>query len=188
VKSFPALLLFLVPLACSSRETAVADLPDGGDAGIEAGRESNDAGTDAASATGAKVTVSRDGKEQSFEWPYVECRPDGKKYFMRMAESDDKGGEDGLHLDVDVCGFEGAGTYPALDPFATSCAAGKRYFDVFWHPKGAVFVNRAASTPCTLVVEGDKELTIRVHCEGMGTPGESPNKVSVRAEARCARR
>jgi len=186
--------MVLASLACSSSDPIVggkaadAGLVDGAPATADA------QGLDAPpGALGARVTITGAGREQSYEWTednggHLECRPDGKRYFIRLARSSANNGEDDLHVDVDICGFDGPGGYAAADPITTPCDPGQRFFDVFWHSGDGVFLNGATSSPCTLEVGGDDvRLTVVLDCADLLRPIVSPDRVAVHAEAVCER-
>jgi hypothetical protein len=145
------------------------------------------------SSIGSRVTIIRGESQQEYDWSvtggaYIACRPDGDEYFIRMSRSAMNSGQDDLHVDVDICGFDGPGAYPSADAYATRCQPGGRFFDVFWHAPDGAFANNAASVPCTLDISGDDmRLTIALRCDDLVRPIPSADRVSVRADASCAR-
>jgi hypothetical protein len=142
----------------------------------------------------AHVSVIRAGVQQDYDWTnasgsYIACGSDGdRSYFIRLARSAAHQGQDVDHVDLDVCNFDGPGSFPMHDPFVTGCDPVQKSFDVWWHASDGAFANNAASAPCTLAITGDAaQLTIAVSCDDLVRPIASPDRVAVRAEAHCLR-
>jgi hypothetical protein len=102
----------------------------------------------------------------------VFCRRSGTfaDLWIRFAEQPGANGENGPHMDIDVCNPAG-GTYQPMDPQSATCAGG-RTFDMFWHGDGTVFVNPTLSMSCSLdLVRNGSELSGNFRCRGMGELG-----------------
>lgn len=77
--------------------------------------------------------------------------------WIRIAKDRTNDGENSPHLDIDICGFNGTGTYEIMSPHDRPCGDGSKW-DVWWHDDEKVFVNQRESTPCKLVltVKGER--------------------------------
>ncbi len=70
--------------------------------------------------------------------------------WIRFAEQKAADGENGPHLDLDVCAPGDGGSFAPKDPMEASCD-GDPTFDVWWHgADGETFVNTAGAPSCTL--------------------------------------
>jgi hypothetical protein len=81
----------------------------------------------------------------------VFCRPQNQRLlWIRLARDTQADGENGPHLDIDVCNYSGGGTFsPGSAPLLGSCSLGKQW-NVYWHDGSNVFVNQESSAPCQL--------------------------------------
>lgn len=88
--------------------------------------------------------------------------------WIRLGRDAAANGDNGPHLDLDLCNHAGGGAFGAHDPQLASCG-GSKTFDLFWHPgDGAVFSNRAAAGGCTLQVTASGErLSGTFQCTGL---------------------
>jgi hypothetical protein len=71
--------------------------------------------------------------------------------FIRFAEQVAGNGENGPHLDIDLCNLGDGGTFAARDPQVPSCGDGQTW-GVFWHDAGATFLNQADAPSCSFVL------------------------------------
>jgi len=77
------------------------------------------------------------------------CRPNGVRWWVRLAAQRAADGEGGPHIDIDLCNYTGSGSYSPMD-FRASCP-GVMAWDIFWHDgSGNAFVSQATSSPCQL--------------------------------------
>lgn len=92
--------------------------------------------------------------------------------WIRLAEQTAANGENGPHVDLDVCNHTGGGTFSAQDPRMGSCAGGKT-FDIFWHPgDGSSFANQLAANGCMLqLTQNGTRLTGTFQCRGLAEQG-----------------
>jgi hypothetical protein len=99
----------------------------------------------------------------------VFCRPQNQRLiWIRLARDTQADGENGPHLDIDVCNYSGGGTFaPGSAPLNGSCSLGKQW-DVFWHDGPNVFVNQESSAPCQLDMSQNGDvLQGTFRCSGM---------------------
>lgn len=91
--------------------------------------------------------------------------------WIRFAEQRANNGNNGPHLDIDLCALGDGGSFVPMDPQAASCAGGKTW-GVWWHESTDTFVNRATSQPCSLEItrQGDR-LSGSFQCHGLGELG-----------------
>lgn len=74
--------------------------------------------------------------------------------FLRFAEQAAANGENGPHLDVDLCNHEDGGVFAPHDTQVPSCGDGPSW-GVFWHGADGTFVNRPNAPSCTLDLTRD---------------------------------
>lgn len=75
--------------------------------------------------------------------------------FIRFAEQPGANGENGPHLDIDLCNHQNGGVFAPRDPQVPSCPGGPSW-GVFWHgADGTTFVNRVNAPSCTLNLARD---------------------------------
>lgn len=75
--------------------------------------------------------------------------------WIRLAAEKTADGENGPHLDLDLCNYQGGGSFRPHDAANPSCGT-TRTFDVFWHdPSGEVFVNAPSAPACELILNDD---------------------------------
>lgn len=103
----------------------------------------------------------------------VFCRRQGSfaDLWIRFAEEAAGNGENGPHLDIDVCNPGDGGTFAAMDPQSATCGGGQT-FDIWWHGESAVFVNTVASPSCSLtLMRAGTRLSGTFSCLGMAEFG-----------------
>lgn len=111
----------------------------------------------------------------------VFCRRQGgfADLWVRFAEQAAGNGENGPHLDIDVCNPGDGGTFTAMDPQAAACAGGQT-FDIWWHGQSAVFVNTVASPSCSLtMMRTGTRLSGTFSCLGMAEFGGGNRSIDV---------
>ncbi|HSL85141.1 MAG TPA: hypothetical protein VLF66_20395 [Thermoanaerobaculia bacterium] len=99
----------------------------------------------------------------------VFCRRAGgfADLWLRFAEESAANGENGPHLDIDLCNPGGGGTFDPMDAQAGVCPGGQTW-DVWWHSDGDTFVNPAMAPGCTLTLtRSGSELSGTFSCRGM---------------------
>lgn len=86
--------------------------------------------------------------------------------WIRIAEEKEAKGENGPHLDIDLCGYQGSGKYSAIDPQLRPCK--ESGWDLWWHGKTKIFLNTANADACELqlTVHGDT-IAGRFECREM---------------------
>jgi len=98
------------------------------------------------------------------------CRTDAgfADLWIRLAQDTTADGEDGPHIDIDVCNYEGGGRFKPLDPANPSCGSAKTW-DVFWHDgEGGVFLSQAGLARCELTLSDEPgSLEGAFACTGM---------------------
>ena len=103
----------------------------------------------------------------------VFCRRQGSfaDLWIRFAEQAAGNGENGPHLDLDVCNPGDGGSFSAMDPQTAACGGGQT-FDIWWHGESAIFVNTVTSPSCSLTVMRDgTRLSGTFGCRDMGEFG-----------------
>jgi hypothetical protein len=157
------------------------------DSGSQTNENDNDAGgVDAG-------TLAHDSAElkigdSTYRWSgmrgnLILCEGGTKYLFVRLALATVRDGEDDLHLDLDVCNYQGFGHF---DGNVANCNPEDRFFDVVWHTRSDVHLNNAASTPCTLDLAHDGgSLDGTFHCNGLGVPPNHPGTLNVEGSFRC---
>lgn len=92
--------------------------------------------------------------------------------FIRLAEQTAANGENGPHVDLDLCNHTGGGTFTPQDPQLASCVGGKT-FDIFWHPgDGSTFANQPVAGNCMLqFTQSGTRLTGTFACRGLAERG-----------------
>lgn len=92
--------------------------------------------------------------------------------WIRFAEQKAADGENGPHLDIDVCSPDAGGSFSPQDPMEASCD-GDPTFDIWWHGAGGeTFVNRAGAPSCTLQLSrSGTTLSGFFDCRGMERVG-----------------
>lgn len=96
--------------------------------------------------------------------------------WIRFAEQPAADGENGPHLDLDLCSAGDGGSFVPRDPMDTSCAGEGKTFDVWWHgPGGDTFVNQPGAAGCSVqLTRAGGSLSGVFECRGMeeiGGPG-----------------
>jgi hypothetical protein len=72
--------------------------------------------------------------------------------WIRLAEQRAANGENGPHVDIDLCRLEAGGVFAPMDPRAAQCGGGKTW-DIWWHDgAGGVYTNTASAASCTFTV------------------------------------
>jgi len=124
-----------------------------------------------ASATFRLVGGGQDGTITYTNGPnLVFCRQEAgfADLWIRFAAQTAANGQNGPHLDIDVCNLGDGGTFSPMNPQAATCGAAKT-FDIWWHGGSDVFVNSATSPACTLTVTRDgTRLSGTFGCQGLG--------------------
>ncbi len=94
--------------------------------------------------------------------------------WVRLARDTAANGDNGPHIDLDLCNHTGGGTFVAQPAELASCGAEKT-FDVYWHPgDGTTFANQPASGGCMLqLTQAGSRLTGTFACRGLGERGGS---------------
>ena len=94
--------------------------------------------------------------------------------WIRLAEQASANGQNGPHIDIDLCNHAGGGNFAPKDPMSTSCGGAKTW-DIWWHaPDGSVFINSATATNCTLRIDQNgTQLNGMFECRGMIEDGGS---------------
>lgn len=92
--------------------------------------------------------------------------------WIRLAEQATANGENGPHIDLDLCNHSGGGTFTPQDPSLGSCAGGKT-FDLFWHAEdGSTFANQPVAGNCMLqFTQNGIRLTGTFACRGLAERG-----------------
>lgn len=100
--------------------------------------------------------------------------------WIRFAEQTAADGENGPHLDIDVCNLGDGGAFGPKDPSSTSCT-GAMTFDIWWHGAGgAIYFNRAMAPNCGLdVTRNGNTLTGTFDCEAMVEFGGGGEEIDV---------
>lgn len=92
--------------------------------------------------------------------------------WIRLAEQASANGENGPHIDIDVCNHSGGGTFSSQDPRLASCGGGKT-FDIFWHAgDGSSFANQPTGGGCVLqFMQNGTRLGGTFQCRGLAEQG-----------------
>ncbi len=102
-------------------------------------------------------TILEGASKKDFAWSpgagqlvFCKKQSDGPLW-IRFAEQTASDGENGPHVDIDVCG-SASGDYAPMDGSSGGCS-GAKTFDVWWHPNGtSAYTNRADASPCKLTL------------------------------------
>lgn len=87
--------------------------------------------------------------------------------WIRFAEQAAGNGENGPHLDIDLCNPGDGGAFTPMDPQAASCGGGKTW-DIWWHGGGDTFFNAPNPQSCSLSLMRDGNLlTGAFSCRGL---------------------
>lgn len=88
--------------------------------------------------------------------------------WVRMAEQRAADGENGPHIDLDLCNDSGGGAFSPMDPRAARCGAGKSW-DIWWHDgSGGVYANTPQASDCALALSvNGNQLEGTFHCRGL---------------------
>lgn len=78
----------------------------------------------------------------------------GSELWIRLAEQQTNNGENGPHIDIDICNYKGTGTYDPMDPRVRPCGKDP-VWDIWWHDGDKVYANQANSSPCQLKLKTD---------------------------------
>jgi hypothetical protein len=111
----------------------------------------------------------------------VFCRRQGSfaDLWIRFAEQAAGNGENGPHLDLDVCNPGDGGSFSAMHPQAAACGGGQT-FDIWWHGESAVFVNTAMPPSCSLtLMRNGTRLSGTFSCLGMEEFGGGNGSIDV---------
>jgi hypothetical protein len=95
--------------------------------------------------------------------------------WIRLARDTSDRGEEGPHIDIDVCNSRGSGEFTPMNARGNPCPGGMTW-GVWWHDgPDVVLANRAESTPCKLVLEVQGDMMEGTFaCRGLVTEdGES---------------
>ena len=94
--------------------------------------------------------------------------------WIRLAEQATANGENGPHIDIDLCNHSGGGSFSPKDPMSTSCGGAKTW-DIWWHAAdGSVFINTATASSCALRVDQNgSQLSGTFECRGLIEDGGS---------------
>lgn len=86
--------------------------------------------------------------------------------WIRLARDTTANGENGPHLDLDLCNHGGGGVFSSQDPRLASCG-GAKTFDIFWHPgEGSTYANTGGG--CTLeITSNGSRLRGTFACRGL---------------------
>ena len=106
----------------------------------------------------------------------VFCRRSGETMlWVRLGEQRADDGEQGPHIDIDLCNVSGHATFAAMNARGRPCPGGLTW-GIWWHDgPGRVYANRADSSPCELVLEvRDGTLAGPFGCRGLATQGGGP--------------
>lgn len=142
-----------------------ADAATNGSTGVGGGSSNSSSSSSVGSGAGTPADlggtfqiIKEGGLAQTFDYrlddgelAFCKYYPDmGDYLWVRLAEDAASGGDQGPHLDIDVCGYEGTGAVTAMDPYGGGCT-GAAGWDVWWHElQFSSFVNTADADPCTL--------------------------------------
>lgn len=122
--------------------------------------------------TGQFTLVGSGGEaEVSYATPanLVFCqRTSQSMVWIRLAEETGANGEDGPHLDIDLCNVTSSGDFSAMRARANPCPGGQTWA-LWWHDgDGGVFANGADATECELSLEvDDTGLAGTFSCRGL---------------------
>lgn len=89
--------------------------------------------------------------------------------WVRLAEQRNADGEQGPHIDIDLCNFTGSGTYDAIHDTSgpRTCNQGQT-FAIWWHEGSDVFVSKAGATACSVTVTRSAEaIDGTFQCDGL---------------------
>ncbi len=104
----------------------------------------------------ASFRLVGDGYNNSYEYDsdqnLIFCHRYDDELWIRLASEKTNNGENGPHIDIDVCNFTGSGTYKPMDPLIRPCGLGQ-VWDIWWHDDPKIYVNQASSAPCELIIK-----------------------------------
>lgn len=126
----------------------------------------------------ASFTVSGAGGDQVISYVdgpnLVFCRRAAgwADLWIRLAEQRSANGDDGPHVDIDVCNDAGGGAFTPIDPQAAQCGGGKG-FDIWWHDNAAnAYANEAQAPQCSLaLIANGNQLEGAFSCRGLAEQG-----------------
>lgn len=103
----------------------------------------------------ASFQISGESDEQTLSFNSTEnlifCQLfQNNEMWIRLARDQDATGENGPHIDIDLCDYSGSGTYSPINPQSRPCT--KSGWDIWWHNEGEIYFNQADSNPCNLVL------------------------------------
>lgn len=128
----------------------------------------------------ATFTLSGDGYDETVTYTeernLVFCRRSGETMlWVRLGEQRADDGEQGGHIDIDLCNVSGHATFAAMNARGRPCPGGLTW-GIWWHDGlDRVYADRADSSPCELVLEvRDGTLAEPFGCRGLATQGGGP--------------
>lgn len=116
----------------------------------------------------------------------VFCRLYGSEAWIRLAEQIDADGENGPHVDIDVCGWDGSGSYAPRTTDEGGCTADKA-FDISWQSGASVWASDGTATDCTLELTTSGETVEgRFSCRGIVGKTQAEGAIDLRnGQFRC---
>lgn len=123
-------------------------------------------------AASATFTLSGAGYEETVSYTesvnLIFCRRPGKMVWVRLAAEKREDGEEGPHLDLDLCNMTGSGTFAPMEARGQPCPGGTTW-GIWWHDgPNTVYANTAASSPCVLTLTANgNELQGTFACQGL---------------------
>jgi len=108
----------------------------------------------------ATFTLSGAGYDETVTYTGVEnlvfcVRTSETMLWIRLAESATGNGEDGPHIDIDLCNMTGSATFTPMNPRGQPCPGGLTW-GIWWHDGPTVaYANRSGSSPCELALTVD---------------------------------
>ena len=147
-------------MSTGAMTSSSAGVGGGGGSSSTGGSTSSSTGSGAGTpaALGGTFEIIKEGVKQTFDYreddgELVFCKhyPElGNYLWVRLAEDAESGGDLGPHLDIDICAYDGSGTFTAKDPYGGDCV-GPAEWDVWWHEvQFSSFVSTDDAEPCNM--------------------------------------
>ena len=150
---------------------------------------SDDSGTDMEMEEEVESTASfkleGEGYDDQFSYTgednLIFCRNvGGGQLWIRLARDKDANGDNSPHIDIDICNYEGTGTYQPMDPTVRPCGSGPLW-NIYWHDGDRVYLNEATASPCTLeLMEEGNIITGVFHCDGLVQFSDGEGALNIR--------
>ena len=119
----------------------------------------------------AKYNISGDGYSNTIAYNsnenliFIQLFQNNEMW-IRLAEEKEENGENGSHIDIDICNYLGSGNYSPIDAQVRPCT--ESGWDIWLHDNDKVYFNQKNSSPCNLVVTQNADTLVGVfNCDNI---------------------